>query len=240
MPPSHLLSGDPLLLGDYPLHTHRIHVYRNALKESGLPWGCDPAVCAGLVMSPTEDIGAKPLQIIGTALPFVSEARIILWLAFLGVVCLPVGVLMACRSLRLPAAALNGALVSLLFLFWTNPNLALAFRWGMISFTAANFSQGHRGYVPVLRRAGPNARLGALLLPCGAVRASSARAPYDRRPFRRVAVPPRRPDAEVESPRRGPRHGCRSGRLVLAHPLLRRLLARAGVMGRSRSAGARP
>ena len=90
-----------------------------------------------------EDIGAKPLQIIGTALPFVSEARIILWLAFLALVCLPVGVLMACRSLRLPAAALNGALVSLLFLFWTNPNLALAFRWGMISLLRRRVSSPH-------------------------------------------------------------------------------------------------
>ena len=59
-PPWESLRQEPLYAIDYPVHTHRVYMYRQAFLESGLPWGYDPAVSAGSVMDPSSDVGAKP------------------------------------------------------------------------------------------------------------------------------------------------------------------------------------
>ncbi len=139
LPPAMLLQREPLLSGDFPIHSYRVHMYRSALAASGLPWGCNPALSAGVVTSPVEDIGAKPLQIARLMLPWADDAGLVRWATFLTMLLFPLGVAMACRTLALPTPVRVGALVSVIFLVWTNPNVLLAFRWGMVCFAAASF-----------------------------------------------------------------------------------------------------
>lgn len=138
-PPALLLGDEPLLPGDYPTHQHRMRFYREAVAQGDRPWGCDPALNAGFVAGPVDDIGAKPMQIAAAAMPFIRIERLAVWLSFASLLFLPAGVLIASALLRLPAGARNTALLVLLFLFWTNPTMVLGFRWGMVSFSAASF-----------------------------------------------------------------------------------------------------
>jgi hypothetical protein len=137
-PPSEALSPEPLYTGDYPVHTHRVYVYRQGFLESGVPWGYDPAVSAGTVMNPHNDLGAKPQQVLGLFLPFLSPGTIVRSFLFVAVLTFPLWTLLACRVLRISSEAQVCIIVTLLAPAWLHSRLQF-FSWGLAGFAAASY-----------------------------------------------------------------------------------------------------
>ena len=146
LPPWEVLRREPLFFKDYPVHTHRVHMYRQGLLEGGLPWGYDPAVSAGTVIHPTWDIGAISQQVLGILLPFLPPAAVVRLFLFLAVLTIPLWTLLACRRLKFPADVQVWVLVTLLALVWAYEAFIYTdrkdspigyFYWGLASFGAA-------------------------------------------------------------------------------------------------------
>jgi hypothetical protein len=138
-PPWEALRQEPLYAVDYPVHTHRVYVYRQAFLESGLPWGYDPAVSAGTVMNPGYDLGAKAQQILGLLLPFLSPGAIVRLFLFIVVLTFPLWTLLACQLLRIPGDAQVCVMVSLLAPGWLLQQLNIFFYTGVVGFVAASY-----------------------------------------------------------------------------------------------------
>jgi hypothetical protein len=138
-PPWEALRQEPLYAVDYPVHTHRVYVYREAFLESGLPWGYDPAVSAGSVMNPGFDLGAKSQQVLGLLLPFLSPGAIARLFLFMAVLTFPLGTLLACRRLKIPRDAQVCIMVSLLVPAWLLQQLNTFFFTGVVGFVTASY-----------------------------------------------------------------------------------------------------
>jgi hypothetical protein len=138
-PPWEAIRSEPLYAVDYPVHTHRVHVYRQAFLESGVPWGYDPAVSAGTVMNPHNDIGAKPQQVLGLLLPFVSAGAIVRIFLFLVVLTFPVWTLLACRRLGIPSDVQICVMVALITPAWLLQQFSTFFFTGVVGFAAASY-----------------------------------------------------------------------------------------------------
>jgi hypothetical protein len=138
-PPWEAVRSEPLYAVDYPVHTHRVHVYRQAFLETGLPWGYDPAVSAGSVMNPHNDIGAKPHQVLGLLLPFVSPGAIVRLFLFLVVLTFPVWTLLSCRRLGIPSDIQVCVMLALIAPAWFLQQLSIFFFTGVVGFAAASY-----------------------------------------------------------------------------------------------------
>ena len=139
LPPSEILRDRPLYVMDQPVNTHRVYLYRTALYGSGVPWGYDPAVSAGVVMDPYQDIGTKPQQVLGALTPFLSPSAVIRLFIFFVALTIPVWTLLACRQLGLSPDVRNCVLLSLLVPAWLYGNLSHYFEWGVVSYVAASY-----------------------------------------------------------------------------------------------------
>jgi hypothetical protein len=138
-PPWEALRAEPLYIVDYPVHTHRVYIYREALLESGLPWGYNPAVSAGTVVKPGFDLGAKSQQVLGLLLPFLSPGAIVRIFLFLVVLTFPLWTLLACHLLRIPSDAQVCVMVSLIVPVWFLKQLNIYFFTGLVGFAAASY-----------------------------------------------------------------------------------------------------
>jgi hypothetical protein len=138
-PPWEALRQEPLYTVDYPVHTHRVYVYRQAFLESGLPWGYDPAVSAGTVMNPGYDLGAKAQQALGLLLPFLRPGAIVRLFLFVVVLTFPLWTLLACQRLRVPRDAQVCIMVSLIVPGWLLQQLNIFFYTGVVGFVAASY-----------------------------------------------------------------------------------------------------
>jgi len=139
LPPSEILQTKPLVSADHPAHAHRVHVYREALFESSLPWGYDPAVSGGVVMTPDHDAGAKPQQILGALLPFLPPGTVIRLSVFIAAFVFPLWSMLTVRSLGLPPGVQVWVLLALLIPAWLYQTFEGFFRWGLISFASASY-----------------------------------------------------------------------------------------------------
>ena len=139
LPPQEIFRPEPILWADYGVHTHRVHVFREALAEGGWPWGYDPAVAAGMAISADEGIGAKPLQITGTLFPFLSPATVVrLWL-FLTALSMPVWILLSARRFGLPMDTWGWMVLALIVPVWFTSWFGAYLSFGLVSFAAASF-----------------------------------------------------------------------------------------------------
>lgn len=134
MPPRELLDSRPLLFRDHPVHTLRVQVYREAFAESWLPWGCNPNLSAGYFMGPAHDVGAKPQQVLGVLLPFLTEGTVIRLFLFATLLLMPLWTILAVRMLRLPFAAQLWVLVGFLGGAWLYVSFEEISRWGAVAF----------------------------------------------------------------------------------------------------------
>ena len=137
-PPQEVVRAEPLRFVDYPVHTHRVFVYREALLESGLPWGYDPAVGAGFVESPHSDLGTKPQQVLGVLLPFLPVGVVVRLFLFVGVLAIPLWSWLSCRLLGLDRQErfwVTAVVVGALWLGWT---IQAFLRAGLVSFVVAS------------------------------------------------------------------------------------------------------
>ena len=130
------MRSEPLFFTDHPVHTHRVYMYREALGESGLPWGYDPAVGAGTVMPPSQDVGAKIHQLTGALLAFLPPGEIVRLLLFAAVLLAPLGTLLACRRLGFSVGQQACVMAALLGVIWAA--LPSYFSLGLVSFAAAS------------------------------------------------------------------------------------------------------
>ncbi|MGB3562502.1 MAG: hypothetical protein WBC09_05520 [Thermoanaerobaculia bacterium] len=137
-PPQEVFRTEPLRFVDYPVHTHRVFVYREALLESGLPWGYDPAVGAGFVESPHSDLGAKPQQVLGILLPCLPPGVVVRLFLFVSVLSIPLWGWLTCRLLGLGRRErfwVTAVVVGALWLGWT---IQAFLRAGLVSFVVAS------------------------------------------------------------------------------------------------------
>ncbi|RMH04078.1 MAG: hypothetical protein D6704_11735 [Nitrospirae bacterium] len=138
-PPWKVFLVEPLLVRDHTVHTHRIQMYREAFAASGWPWGYDPRVAAGLFVDPKNDVGAKPQQLLGLALYFLSPGTVERLFLFGVMLTMPLWTLLACRRLNIPLDAQVWILVVLLIPGWLYENLPQYLVWGLIAFAAASY-----------------------------------------------------------------------------------------------------
>ncbi len=139
LPPEEIVKNSPIYGADHPAHAHRVYVYRHALFNGYAPWGYDPSTCAGVVMRPTQDAGAKPQQSLGALLPGISEGRIIRWFLLLTSLLAPAWILLACRLLNLSLPEMAWALLCVLVPIWLYQNFTGFLRWGLAAFAFASF-----------------------------------------------------------------------------------------------------
>ena len=118
---------------DYPMHVHRVAVFREALFSDGLPWGIDPRSGAGFILNPGQDI-SKPQQLLGVLFPFASAGPIVIWFAYTVVVLYPVMIGLACRLFGLTSKQSLAAMTVVLALLWTSNSVTNLVRIGMMSF----------------------------------------------------------------------------------------------------------
>ena len=138
-PPWEAVRSEPLYTVDYPVHTHRVYMYRQGFLESGVPWGYDPAVSAGSVMNPHNDLGAKPQQVLGLLLPFLSPPTIVRLFLFLVALSFPLWTWLACRNLGVPSDARLCIMFSLIVPVWLLQQLNIYLFTGLVGFAAASF-----------------------------------------------------------------------------------------------------
>lgn len=139
LPPGDIFRGDPLLVRDHSVHTHRVQLYRDSLFAGGWPWGYDPSVSAGFAMDPGNDVGAKPQEVLGVLLFFLNPGTIERIFVFLVVLTIPLWMLLTCRRLRLPLEAQICVLTTLLIPVWLYDNLPRFVIWGMVAFAASSY-----------------------------------------------------------------------------------------------------
>jgi hypothetical protein len=139
IPLPELLDTTPIYGADHPAHAHRVYAYRAAAREGGFPWGYDPAVCGGVVMRPTQDAGAKPQQVLGWLLPFLTEGQVIRWFLFFTALTMPLWVLLAARLLRFPLGAAVWIAAMLLGGAWLYSSFEGFLLWGLAAFAFASY-----------------------------------------------------------------------------------------------------
>lgn len=138
-PPAWLLS-DHILVGiDYPVHVHRVHVYREALAKDGLPWGFDPMLCGGRMIHPCQDVGAKPHQVLGVLLPFVAPDKIVFGFTLAVVLGCPLLLLAAGRMLGFEWKELSIALLVNTAMYWLLAPFHFMLLCGMAAFIACTY-----------------------------------------------------------------------------------------------------
>ena len=139
LPPWEVFDPEPLTYVDHPVHTHRVYLYREALFESGLPWGCDPEVSGGSFDTPDSDLGAKPQQVLGVVLQMLPPWTIQRGFLFSSILLFPLPILMVCRWLGLGWDQRMWILGLLLSVGWLYPNFVGYFKWGMVAFADASY-----------------------------------------------------------------------------------------------------
>ncbi len=139
LPPTELFNSQPILGADHPAHAHRVLVYRNALYQGDAPWGYDPSVCGGVVMRPTQDAGAKPQEVIGAMLPWLTEGQVLRHFLFLTALFAPLWSLLACRLLQLSPSIMVWNLFMVLASMWLYLNFAGFLRWGLTAFAFSSY-----------------------------------------------------------------------------------------------------
>ncbi len=139
LPPSEILRETPLYAADYPVHTHRVHMYRQALFSGGVPWGYDPDLSGGTVANPGQDAGAKPLQMLGVVFWFLSPGAVVRLFVFLAVLSLPVWILLGCRAAGIDKRFWPWILLVTIAPAWLDARIYGFWHWGLVSFVAAAF-----------------------------------------------------------------------------------------------------
>ncbi|HEV7280539.1 MAG TPA: hypothetical protein VGN57_10065 [Pirellulaceae bacterium] len=139
LPPTLLLDAHVYVGHDYPVHAHRVHVYREALWKDGLPWGCDPMLCAGRVIHPVQDVGARPHQALGVLLPFVAPDKIVFGFTLAAVLLCPPLFVLGGRLLGFRWDELSVGLLILIALFWVTQPFQFMLQAGMASFVLCTF-----------------------------------------------------------------------------------------------------
>ena len=139
LPPTTIIHAPLLALGDYPVHTHRAHVYRESLRQDGKPWGYDPAVCGGLVMHPVQDIGSAPYQLLAALLPRVDSSRVVAAFAWAAIVAFPLLLALTGRMLRFDGEEIAWGLLLAMAVLWFAPPHRIMVEVGMIAFLLSSY-----------------------------------------------------------------------------------------------------
>ena len=139
LPPWEVLRSEPLLFADFPVHAHRVFIYREGFTQDGLPWGYDPALSAGSVIRPDQDLGAKVHQVVGVLLPFIPAGTMVRLSIFLAALTCPLGVLLVCRQLGVSSSVQAWVVLTLIAPLWLYKYLANYILYGLVSFAAASF-----------------------------------------------------------------------------------------------------
>lgn len=139
LPPAWLFEQHVYVGHDYPVHAHRVHVFRTALWRDGLPWGCDPRLCAGRVIHPAQDVGARPQEALGVLLPFLSPDKVVLAFSLMAVLLCPLLFVLGGRLLGFAWDELSVGLLILIAMFWIAAPFQLMLLAGMLAFVLSVF-----------------------------------------------------------------------------------------------------
>lgn len=138
-PPAWLFDSHVYVGHDYPVHAHRVEVYRTALWSSGLPWGTDPKLCGGRFIHPSQDVGAKPHQAISVLLPFLSADKVVLLFSLAAVLACPVLFVLGGKMLGFRWNELSLGLITIIAIFWLTVPFRFMLLAGMTSFVLCTF-----------------------------------------------------------------------------------------------------
>jgi hypothetical protein len=138
-PATQVFDTMPLFTRDFPVHTHRVFMYRQGLESAGIPWGYDPATAAGSLLAPNRDLGAKSMQVFGALLPFLSPGVAVRLFLFLALVTFPLWIFLAGRRMGFPEDQLVWILFTLLAMAWLDPRITDFWRWGLVCFAASAY-----------------------------------------------------------------------------------------------------
>lgn len=139
LPPAWILEQHVFVGHDYPVHAHRVHVYREALWRGGLPWGSDPTLCAGRVIHPAQDVGARPHEFLGVLLPFLAPDKVVLVFSLAAILLSPLLFVWGGRLLLFDWDELSVGLLILIALFWITAPFQLMLLAGMLAFVLCTF-----------------------------------------------------------------------------------------------------
>jgi len=140
LPPAEIDAAPFLAAKDYAVHSHRVHAYREALRQSDPPWWtCDPALCAGKTRHPAQDIGTVPQSIVALAFPNVSAGKVVAWFSWLAIFLLPVPFAAAGYVLRFEIEEVAWGLVLALAMLWLAPPFGTFLRQGLSAFQLSSF-----------------------------------------------------------------------------------------------------
>ena len=128
-----------LAYDDFAVHAHRAQVFREAFRSSGDTWGCDPTVCGGTVMQPTQEVGSALYETAALFSPRMEAGRLvtaIVWCAMLIAPLLLVGT--ACLLAFDTEQTAWMLLVGEGFM-WLAPSHRLLLYYGMVAFLLSSF-----------------------------------------------------------------------------------------------------
>jgi hypothetical protein len=90
-------------------------------------------------MNPGQDAGAKPLQVIGALLPFLSPGAVVRLLLFLALISLPLWVLLGCRAMGIAESNWPWILLVTVVPAWLDARINGFWHWGLITYATSAF-----------------------------------------------------------------------------------------------------
>jgi hypothetical protein len=124
---------------DFAVHAHRAGVFREAFRRSGDTWGCDPAVCGGDVLHPTQEVGSWIYEAAAVLLPRVETGRLVTAIVWCAVLIAPLFLLGAGRLLDFDTEQIAWGLLLADGFLWLDPAHCLLLYVGMAAFLLASY-----------------------------------------------------------------------------------------------------
>ncbi|MGO9111962.1 MAG: hypothetical protein ACLP9L_22275, partial [Thermoguttaceae bacterium] len=139
LPPTAIWNYPILPNDDFPAHAHRASVFREAYWTSGATWGCDPAVCGGMFMHPTQEVGSALYEIPALLLPGVETGTLVTAIVWSAMLLFPVFLWGAGRLLAFDNEQLAWGLLLADGFLWLSPAHRLLLHYGMVAFLLSSY-----------------------------------------------------------------------------------------------------
>lgn len=139
LPPQTVLDAPFLATVDFPTHTHRAYVYREALRDKSGSWGYHPAVDAGIMLHPTQEVGSAPYQLLARLAPGVLTGRLVMAFAWLAMLIAPGLLACAGKMWGFRREEIVWGLLIGMGLLWFEPAHRVMVRVGMLAFLSSSY-----------------------------------------------------------------------------------------------------
>lgn len=139
LPPSAIWDFPVLAHDDYGVHSHRAHVFREALRSTGDTWGCDPCVGCGIVLQPTQEVGSAIYDVGALLFPRAETGRLITAMTWCAILVAPLLLAGAARLLQFDSEQIAWVLLIEVGILWLTPAHTALLVFGMVAFFLASY-----------------------------------------------------------------------------------------------------